>query len=180
VEPLEFVGVQPRNRHIDEMVRKVGYIGVMFNNDDFFDAVVWATNLVDKYEKHYAELGCRVAIPIEELGDFKKSELINAYHLLIVYYHKKGSFRVLESLKSHLMTVAKFQNMPGDHAKVMRNWDDYMADVKRKMEQDDYSAPDIGDLGGTEGVFEYYNSIIESEQQAFKDEMRKKNGLRVD
>ncbi|MDL2263044.1 hypothetical protein LJC31_00165 [Synergistaceae bacterium OttesenSCG-928-I11] len=179
-EPLEFVGVQPRNRHIDEMVRKVGYIGVMFNNDDFFDAVIWASNLVDEYEKHFDTLGDRVAIPFDELGDFKKAELIDAYLLLIVYYYRKGNFRVLESLKSRFMTVAKFQNLPKEHVSVMRNWDDYMADVKKKMEQDDYSAPDIGDLGGTEDLFEYYKGVVEKEQQAFKDEMRKEKGLRVD
>jgi hypothetical protein len=162
------------------MVKKVGYIGVMFNSEDFFDAVVWATNLADKYEKHYAELGDRVAIPIEELGDFRKSELIDAYYLLIIYYHRKSNFRILESLKSHLMTVAKFQNIHREHVLVMRNWDNYMADVKRKMEQDDYSAPDIGDLGGTEGVFEYYKSLVERDQQTFKDELRKESGLRVD
>jgi hypothetical protein len=180
VEPLEFVGVQPRNKHIDDVIRKVGYMSVTFNNNDFFDAVIWATNLTDKYEKHYAELGNRVVIPLEELGDFKKSELIDAYHLLLLYYHKKSNFNVLELLKSHLMTVAKFQNIAKEHVKVMRNWDDYMADVKSKMERDDYSAPDIGDLGGTEEVFEHYKDMIEREQLAFKDKMRKEIGLRID
>ena len=179
-EQLEFVGVQPRNKHIDDMVRKVGYIGVMFNNDDFFDAVIWATNLVDEYEKLYATFGDRVVIPLDELGSLKKSELVDAYLLLIVYYHRKGNFRILESLKSRFMTVAKFQNVPKEHVPVMRSWDDYMADVKRKMEQDDYSAPDIGDLGGTEELFEYYKGVVEKEQQAFKEEMRKESGLRVD
>jgi hypothetical protein len=179
-ELLEFVGAQQKNKHIDETVRKVGYLGVMFNNDEFFDAVVWASNLVDSYEKYYTEFGNRVAIPIEELVGFKKTDLIDAYLLLIVYYYRKGDFRVLESLKTGLLTVARFQNISSEHVQVMRNWDDYMANVKRKMEQDDYSAPDIGDLGGTKGVFDYYKGMVEKEQQTFKNEMRKESGLRVD
>lgn len=177
--PREFVGAQPRNRNILDVIRKDGYLGVMFNNDDLLDAVIWSSNYIDAYERHCNALGERVVIPMSELGDFRKKDLIDAYLILIIYYHRRSDFMQVEALKTGFMTVAKFQELPEEDVKIMKHWDAYMEEVKKRMEQDDFSAPEM-DMAGTGNKYEHYKTVVQQEQERFKEELRKEKGLRVD
>ena len=178
-EEMEFVGVMPRNKTIVDQIRRQGYIGVMFNKDDFMDAVIWASNLVNDYERFTASVKDRVVIPIEELP-YEKPDLVNAFILLIIYYHRKGNLVVAEELKKHFWTVAKFQDIPHENVSVMAGWDEYMSEAKRRMDRDDFSTPEIGKLEGTEKIFEHYKALIAKEKESFQEELRKEKGLKAD
>lgn len=176
-DKLDFVGVPQKNRHIVETIRNVGYIGVMLNEEDFFNAVVWATNTVDRFETHFKTLGDRVAIPIRELDIFEKPLLVSAYFVLIIYYFRRGNRDIVASLKQRINYVSMFQYMPPEHIQIMRNWDDYMADVKRRLHVGDFSAPDMTSVTGTRDIYDFYMKAISKERAGYIREMRKENGL---
>ena len=178
-EEMEFVGVLPRNRTIVDQIRRMGYLSVMFNKDDFMDAVIWASNLVNDYERFASSQKDRVVIPIEELP-YEKPDLVSAFILLIIYYHRKGNLIVAEELKKSFWTVAKFQNIPIEDVPVMAGWDEFMSEAKRRMDRDDFSTPEIGKLEGTEKKFEHYKALIAKEKEAFQEELRKEKGLKAD
>lgn len=174
LEQLEFVGVAPKNKLISETIRRSGYIAVMLNEDDFFSAVVWATNAVDRFETSYKRaINDRICIPVSELKDIEKPMLISAYMILLIHYSRKGNAPLVSSLKDRLMNVAKFQYMPAEHVKIMANWDTYMADVRRRMGVGDFSAPDMKDVSGTKDTFDHYRSLIKKEQKSFEESLKK-------
>ena len=173
-DDMEFAGVLPRNRAVVDLIRREGYIGVMFNKDDFMDAVIWSSNLVNDYERFLGAQGDRVVIPLEELP-YEKPDLINAFILLIIYYHRKGNLIVAEELKKLFSTVAKFQKILPDDIPVMAGWDAYMSEAKRRMDHDDFSTPEIGNLEGTEKKYEHYKAMVAEERGSFKEKLQREN-----
>ena len=166
----EFAGVRPRNQSIVDRVRKEGHVGVMFNKDDFMDAVVWAANIVYDYKDFFASHRERIVIPKNDLP-FWKPDLINAHILMIVYYQMKQNYVLVEELKQSLKTVAKFQDIDPDDIELMRKWDDYMSIIREQMEKDDFGDYDIGDLQGTEKKYEHYSQIVAKEVEELKEKV---------
>ena len=65
-EEREFVVASPKNKSIASRVRDHGYVGVMFNKNEFMDAVVWAANVVYEYKDFFAShKDGRIVIPID-------------------------------------------------------------------------------------------------------------------
>ena len=168
----EFAGVQPKNREIIDMIRRDGYIGVMFNKEYFMDAIVWAANMVYEYKDFYAPLEDRIAIPLSRLQVWK-SDLINAHMLLIIYYNLKENFINVEEFRESLYTLAKFQEIAAEDANIVERWADYIVDAKEKMDMGDFSASDIGSLQGTEPIYERYKNMVADEVEQYKAEVEK-------
>lgn len=168
----EFAGVQPKNREIVDLIRREGYIGVMFNKDNFMDAAVWAANMVYEYRDFYAPLEDRIVIPISMLQVWK-SDLVNAHLLMVIYYNIKQNFVNVEEFKESLYTLAKFQEIAPDEVNTMDKWADYMTEAKEKMDLGDFSASDIGSLQGTEWIYECYKKKVADEVEKYKAELLK-------
>lgn len=177
-EVLELAGRRPvRASHIEDTMKSVGYLGLMINTDEFYQAAIWSSNMIERYESRLKEIGeHRVAVPIEELGGFNKTLLANAYLLLIVYYHRKGNAQLVELLQKRLMGIAKFQEMPEGHRPIMAAWDEYVATMRRNMKLGDYSAPDMSEIEGTRHIYDHYKTLIEKERSRYRDELSKESG----
>lgn len=178
-DSLGLAGMPQKNKLIVETIRSAGYIAVMLNEEDFYNAVIWATNAVDRFEMDYRQkLNDKIVIPISELKGIDKPMLVNAYLLLIIYYHRRGNVDLVSSLKLRFLNnVAKFQYLPPDHVVIMANWDTYMADVKRRLGVGDHSAPDMTNVAGTRDIFDYYQGVIKKEKEQYRREMSKEAGL---
>ena len=171
-EEREFQGAQPRNKAISDRIRKDGYLGMMFNKEDFLDAVIWAANIVYDYRDFFAKFKDRVVIPMTELP-FWKEDLVNAHFLLIIYYKMKQNLVFSEEFKVSLMTVAKFQIVADADIKVMERWDAHFEKTKLEERFGDIASGDIGDLIGTEKIFKHYSDMVTKEAEKYQNEIAK-------
>jgi hypothetical protein len=158
----EFSGVEPKNKAIIDKVRRDGYIGVMFNKEDFMDAVVWSANVVYDYKDYYVSHRERIVVPVDDLP-FWKPDIVNAHILMIHYYKMRENLVLVEELVQSLRTVAKFQPVKPEDMELMKRWDEYTTLVQRKMDHGDFSDLDIGDLKGTETTYERYRAMVDAE-----------------
>ena len=171
-EEREFKGIQPRNKSISDRIRKDGYMGMMFNKEDFLDSVIWAANIVYDYKDFYQKFRDRSVVPLSELP-FWKEDLINAHFLMVEYYKKKQNLVFAEEFRMSLMTVAKFQIIADADIKIMERWDEHFEKTKLEERFGDITGGDIGDLIGTEGIFKRYSDMVLKESDKFQKELAK-------
>lgn len=177
---LDLAGRQPRrSTHIEDTMRGVGYLGLMVNVDEFYQAAIWASNMIDRYDQFSRPMVDRIVIPIEDLRGFDKKIVVQSYYLLIVYYHRKGNTHLVEMLLNQLMNLAKFQTMKRADIPVMEMWDDYLADMRQNMRLGDFSAPPGHALEGKKDVLDRYRALVEKERESFRKELRKESGLDI-
>jgi len=168
-EKMEFVGKQPRNISIVNRIRDHGYVGVMFNNDDFMDAVVWASNVVYEYENFFnSGNSAQIVIPIDELP-FLKVDLENAHLILLIYYKMKQNFVLGEKIKQSLYTVARFQKIANEDAELMKKISERAVEAARHFEQD-FDFKDIPELASAEKKISQYSSRVTDQIEKYREE----------
>lgn len=177
---LELAGHTPRqSSHIADTMRSVGYLGLMLNIDEFYQAAIWASNMIDRYDQFSRPMIDKIVIPIDLLipKNYDKKVIINSFYLLIVYYHRKGNKDLVETLAGQLMNVAKFQPVKKKDIKIMEMWEDYLSDMKHKLRLGDFSAADGHSLEGTKKIYDHYVALVEKERKSFRNELCRENGL---
>lgn len=83
----------------------------------------------------------------------------------------------MEEGAKYFWTLAKFQKMPSEDIPVMAAWGEFVAEVKRRMNRDDFSSHEIGELGGSENKFEHYKELASQGKATYQEEFRKELGL---
>ena len=164
----ELIGAKLKNPSIVDRIRKDGYIGVMFNKADFMDGVVWASNFTNSFKEIMGRYKDRSVVPIEDLP-LRKDDLFNAYMLMMKYYTMKNNLRLVEECKLGLYSVSKFQHMPLEDKGLLERWDAYMQSSQRRMEAGDYGAEELGDLEGTEAIYQRYQQKVTEEVNKYKE-----------
>ncbi|MDR3332423.1 MAG: hypothetical protein LBT08_07330 [Synergistaceae bacterium] len=167
---LEFDGNLPKNRVIVDKIRKEGVLGVMFNKDDFMAAVKWATNLAYGYKDFYAPHKDRMVIPLSDLP-FLKQDLVQAHLIMINYYKAKDNLEQVESMKSSLITLAKFQEVAEEDMETMRLWDEYMLASKQTLDVEAFGRYDMGALRGKGHLYERFSKLVAKEIGKFEAEV---------
>ena len=171
-EKMEFTGRQPKNMSIVYRIRDHGYMDVMFNNDDFIDAVVWATNVVYEYDDHFnSNKFERVVIPLEELP-FLKLDIENAHMLLLIYYNMRQNFVLVEKIKQSLYTVARFQKIADEDAPLMKKIGERMAEAAKNHERD-FKFDDKPELTGAEKKYNSYAHMVTEQIEKYREECAK-------
>lgn len=171
-EQREFAGAKPRNNSIVDKVRKEGYFGVLFNRDDFLDAVVWAANQIYDYRDFFVRYEDWFVIPMKELP-FYKPDLKNAHFLMILYYNRKGNPVLEEEVKLSLYTIAKFQNIEPEDIPIIEKWNQNMMQGQKKLDDSDFTEQDMSSLRGTEVIFKKYTSMASEELKELHAEIAK-------
>ncbi|MDR1943727.1 MAG: hypothetical protein LBQ19_02800 [Synergistaceae bacterium] len=171
-EKREFAGIEPKNKWIVDRIRKEGYLGMMFNKDDFMDAVVWAANIVYDYMDFFRAHRDRSVIPIGELP-FLKDDLKNAHLLMIVYYKVKDNLVQFEEMKLSLFTMAKFQSVDTGDVEIIKKWDENMMLAQQKTDSGDLSGYDMASLHGTEEKYRRYAVMVSDEMKKYQEEIVK-------
>lgn len=167
-EQDEFRGIRIENTSILHKVRKEGYLGVMFNKSDFMDAVVWAANLAYEYRDYFRAHADKVVVPEKELP-FLKEDLFNAHCILIIYYKMKKNMILAEEFKMSLLTVPRFQEIKAEDTGVMVQWNEFLRMAREKEDCGDLSGYDIGNLKGTEQVYERYSRMVTEEVERYQE-----------
>ena len=158
-EQMEFIGGQPKNLSIVRCIRDHGYLGVMFNKEDFMDAVVWSANVLHEYGIFFnLNRQAQIVIPIEELP-IDKNDLENAHMIMLVYYNMKENFVLVEKIKQSLYTVARFQKIEDDDAALMKQIGERMNERAKRSELD-FNFDDMSGLPGAEKKINYYSSRV--------------------
>jgi hypothetical protein len=168
----EFVGAQPKNKGIVDRIRAEGYMGVMFNKDDFMDAVIWAANIVVSYREFLKDHRERSVIPIKDLP-FLKEDLENAHFLMIIYYKMKDNLVLLEEQKLSLYSVAKFQDVLASDIDIMKKWDENMRLAQQKTDSGDLGGYDMSQLHGTEEKYKRYSTMVSNAMKKYKEKLSK-------
>jgi hypothetical protein len=166
----EFAGIEPKNKRIVDRIRKESYFGMMFNKDDFMDAVVWAANVVYDYMDFFRAHRDRSIIPIGELP-FLKDDLKNAHLLMIVYYKVKDNLVQFEEMKLSLFSMAKFQNIDFGDIDIIKKWDENMRLAQKKTDSGDLSGYDMTPLHGTEERYRRYAVMVSEEMKKYQEEI---------
>jgi hypothetical protein len=168
---MEFVGAQPKNLSVVSRIRDHGYLGVMFNKEDFMDAVVWAANVVyeynDFFNSHHSE---RIVTPQSELP-FLKQDVVNAFFIMLLYYNMKQNFILVEQLKQGLYTVARYQKIADEDIDLMKSVDERIA--KEKDDDDGFNFNNETELHGAEKRYSQYASLVTAEIEKFREECAK-------
>ena len=171
-EEREFVGASPKNKSIASRVRDHGYVGVMFNKNEFMDAVVWAANVVYEYKDFFAaHKDGRIVIPIDELP-FIKYDVIQAHFIMLIYYNMKQNYVLLEQFKQGLYTVARFQKIADDDIKTIKKVNERLSRTLPGNE-DDFSFDENPHLQYAEKEYKYYSGLVTEEIEKFRDECLK-------
>ena len=171
-EKMEFIGAQPKNMSIIHRIRDHGYMDVMFNHDDFIDAVVWATNVVYEYDDYFNQNKFeRVVIPLGELP-FIKLDLENAHMLLLMYYNMRENFVLVEKIKQSLYTVARFQKIEDEDAELMKKIGERMAEAA-KHHEGDFNFGDVHELVGAEKKYNSYSHMVTLQIEKYMEECAK-------
>jgi hypothetical protein len=164
----------PRNRFIVDKIRKDGHLGVMFNKDDFLDAVMWAANLIYTYRDFYASHKDRMVIPVDILP-FWKEDLVNAHMIMINYYSVKGNQEQLDLMKRNLKTLAKFQKVKEEDIETMKHWDEYLLASSQELDVASLGRHDMGALRGKGDMYEYYSKLVSKETEKYESDLKKAN-----
>jgi hypothetical protein len=169
---MEFVGSHPRNSSVVSRIRDHGYVSVMFNKDDFMDAVVWAANIVYEYGAFFGSHSLdRIVIPQDELPIIK-SDAENAHFIMLIYYNMKKNFVLLEQIKQSLYTLARYQRMDEKDAELMKKVDEKMARAARE-DDDGFNFNAEPDLRGAEKRYKYYASLVTAQIEKYRTECAK-------
>jgi hypothetical protein len=171
-EKTEFVGAQPKNKRIADKIRSEGILAIMFNKDDFMDAVVWAANVVYDFRDFFKAHRDRSIIPFKTLPFFKE-DLINAHFMMIIYYKMKENLVQLEEQKLSLFSVAKFQKIDASDEEIVMKWDENMVLAQQKSDSGDLSAYDMSALHGTEDVYKKYTKLVSEEMKKYQEDVKK-------
>jgi len=175
-EKMEFIGGQPKNLSIVRCIRDHGYIGVMFNQEDFMDAVVWSANAVYEYGSFFESYKLeQIVIPIEEFP-FEKQDLENAHMIMIVYYNMKENFVLVEKIKQSLYTMARFQKIEDNDIELMKKISERMTEAKRRSEHD-FNFHDMQGLPGAEKKINYYSSRVTEQIEKYMEQCIKATGI---
>jgi hypothetical protein len=167
-EEIEFVGEKPKNKSIVTQIRNHGYMGVMFNNDDFLDAVVWATNVVFEYRNFFKSRGPKLVVTSLDDLPFIKLDVINAHFLLIHYYNMKGYFVPVEQFKQSLYSVARFQKIAAEDAEMIKRLGKRLSPNTKNENYFNFSAKH--ELCGTEKKYNQYAAMVTAEIEKFREE----------
>jgi hypothetical protein len=170
----EFAGAQPKNKFIVDKIRKDGYLGVMFNKNDFLDAVMWASNIIYSYRDFYAQHKDRMVIPISDLP-FWKQDLVNAHMIMINYYNVRSNTEQLDFMKSNLKTLAKFQEVAPEDVETMKHWDEYLLASNQELDVVSLGHFDKGNLRGKGEKYERYSKLVSKEIENYEKELAKAN-----
>jgi hypothetical protein len=165
----EFVGASPKNKSIASRVRDHGYIGVMFNKNEFMDAVVWAANVVYEYKDFFSShKDGRIVIPVDELP-FIKYDVTQAHFIMLIYYNMKQNYVLLEQFKQSLYTVARFQKIADSDIKMIRKVNERLSKILPDGEGD---LPfDAGSqLQYAEKEYKYYSGLVTEEIEKYREE----------
>jgi hypothetical protein len=171
-QEMEFVGARPKNQSIVSKIRDHGYYGVMFNKEDFMDAVVWAANVVyeynDFFNSHKSE---RIVIAQDELP-FIKQDVENAHFIMLLYYNMKQNFILVEQIKQSLYTVARYQKISEDDIDLIKRVDERLASVKKNGEND-FNFNLEPELHGAEKKYTHYASLVTAAIEKYREECAK-------
>jgi len=171
-QEMEFVGARPKNQSIVSKIRDHGYFGVMFNKEDFMDAVVWAANVVyeynDFFNSHKSE---RIVIALDELP-FIKLDVENAHFIMLLYYNMKQNFVLVEQMKQSLYTVARYQRISSEDTDLMKRVDERLASTKKSGEND-FNFNSEPELHGAEKKYTYYAALVTAEIEKYREECAK-------
>jgi hypothetical protein len=171
-EVMEFIGARPKNQSIVSRVRDHGYMSVMFNNDDFIDAVVWATNVVYEYNGFFsAGQSDRVVIPMEELP-FLKLDVENSHFLLLIYYNMRKNYVLVEQMKQSLYTLARFQKIDPADIEMMKRVDKRMAEAAKTGEYG-FNFNSEPELEGGEKKYHCYSRLVTDQIEKYREECAK-------
>jgi hypothetical protein len=172
-EEMEFVGARPKNQSVVSRIRDHGYVGVMFNKEDFMDAVVWSANVVFEYKDFFnSHKSERIVIPLKELP-FIKQDVINAHFIMLLYYNMKMNFVLVEQLKQGLYTVARYQKIADADIELMKRVDERVAKAQANDREEGFNFILEPELRGAEKQYKYYSSLVTREIEKFRDECSK-------
>jgi hypothetical protein len=168
----EFVGASPKNKSIASTVRDHGYIGVMFNKNEFMDAVVWAANVVYEYKDFFAShKDGRVVIPIDELP-FIKYDVTQAHFIMLIYYNMKQNYILLEQFKQSLYTVARFQKVADGDLNTIKKVNERLSKTLPENEND-FALGANSQLQYAEKEYQYYSRLVTEEIEKYREECLK-------
>jgi hypothetical protein len=171
-EEREFVGASPKNKSIASRVREHGYVGVMFNKNEFMDAVVWAANVVYEYKDFFsAHKDGRIVIPIDELP-FIKYDVAQAHFIMLIYYNMKQNYVLLEQFKQSLYTVARFQKIADGDIDMIKKVNERLSKILPNAE-DDFSSDENPHLRYAEKEYKYYSRLVTEEIEKYREECLK-------
>ncbi|MDR3164456.1 MAG: hypothetical protein LBU13_02665 [Synergistaceae bacterium] len=170
-EEIEFVGQRMKNQSIVSRIRDHGYMGVMFNNEDFLDAVVWAANVVFEYRDFFNSRKSEVIVASLNELPFFKLDVINAHFVLLHYYNMKKNFVLVEQFKQSLYSVARFQKIADADADVIKKADERLSQSIKN--EDDFNFNTEPELHGAEKKYNQYASLVTAEIEKFRDECMK-------
>ena len=174
-EKMEFIGGQPKNLSVVRCIRDHGYMGVMFNKEDFIDAVIWSANVVYEYGGFVDPSKLKqIVIPIEELP-FDKQDLENAHMIMLVYYNMKENFIQVEKIKQSLYTVARFQKIADDDTELMKKIGERLAEAK-KRDDHDFNFDIMQEIAGAEKKINFYSSRVTSQIEKYMEQCVKAIG----
>jgi hypothetical protein len=169
---MEFIGARPKNQSIVSRVRDHGYLSVMFNKEDFMDAVVWAANVVYEYNDFFGlNKSKRIVIPQSELP-FLKQDVVNAFFIMLLYYNMKQNFVLVEQLKQGLYTVARYQKIADEDVELMKLVDERIAKAG-EGDDDGFNFNEGAELRGAEKRYSRYSGLVTAEIEKFREECAK-------
>ncbi|MDR1580194.1 MAG: hypothetical protein LBS35_07540 [Synergistaceae bacterium] len=167
-EEMEFVGQRPKNQSTVSRIRSLGYTSVMFNKEEYLDAVVWAANVVFEFRDFFNSYKSeRIVMSLDELP-FIKQDVVNAHFLLIHYYNMKGNFVLVEQFKQSLYSVARFQKIADEDAELMKKVDERISHETK--DENDFNFDAKPELRGAEKKYNRYSAMVTAEIEKFKEE----------
>jgi hypothetical protein len=171
-EEREFIGASPKNKSIASRIRDHGYMGVMFNKNEFMDAVVWAANVVYEYKDFFsAYRDGRIVIPIDELP-FIKYDVVQAHFIMLIYYNMRQNYVLLEQFKQSLYTVARFQKIADDDVPMIKKVNERLA-VTLPADDNDFSFDSDFRKNCSEKEYNYYSGLVTAEIEKYREECLK-------
>ena len=167
-EEMEFVGQRPKKQSIVSRIRALGYTSVMFNKEDYLDAVVWAANVVFEYRDFFnSRMSKLIVTSLDELP-FLKLDVVNAHFLLIHYYNMKENFVLVEQFKQSLYSVARFQKIAPEDVELMKKVDERLS--QKTKDENDFNFNAEPELRGAEKKYNQYSAMVTAEIENFREE----------
>jgi hypothetical protein len=170
-QEMEFVGQRPKNQSIVSRIRSLGYTSIMFNKDDYLDAVVWAANVVFEYRDFFSS--CRpeaIVMPLDGLP-FLKQDIVNAHLILMHYYNMKENFVLVEQFKQSLYTAARFQKIADGDVEMMKKVCERLS--QNTSDENGFNFNAEPELRGAEKKYSQYSAMITAEIEKFREECAK-------
>jgi hypothetical protein len=169
-EEMEFVGQRPKNQSIVSRIRDLGYTSVMFNKEDFLDAVVWAANVVFEYKGFFNSRKSELIVTSIDGLPFLKQDVINAHFLMMYYYNMKGNFVLVEQFKQSLYSVARFQKIAAEDAELMEKVEERLSQKNKDKDENDFNFNTEPELRGAEKKYNQYAAMVTSEIEKLREE----------